>query len=182
MATKAQIKANRLNAQKSTGPKTLEGKSTAAQNALKHGFCSAQLVLLDDDPAAFDAYSQNFLRELNPKGPVEKMLADRIIGLSWRLSRFVRTQDSLAAALAPDEPANVTQASGQSVLHRNIEYGARLECAGMLDNLLRHETRLEKSLYKSLLELQRLQFIRTKYQSLIMDHQDYDDADFQQKP
>jgi hypothetical protein len=178
MTTEAQIKANRLNAQQSTGPKTPAGKQAAARNALKHGFRSAQMVLLDDDPAAFEAYSQNFLRELNPRGPVEKMLADRIIGLSWRLARFVRTQDSLCTALGDPMP----EPDPHDRMARSLEYGSRLECAGMLDNLLRHETRLEKSLYKSMLELQRLQFIRTKYQSLIMDHHDYDDADFQQKP
>jgi hypothetical protein len=36
MTTQAQIKANRLNAQKSTGPKTAEGKAIVAQNAAKH--------------------------------------------------------------------------------------------------------------------------------------------------
>jgi hypothetical protein len=29
--------------------------------------------------------------------------------------------------------------------------------------------------YRTITELQRLQFIRTKYQSLLMDHEDYDD-------
>jgi hypothetical protein len=37
MSTEKQIQANRLNAQKSTGPKTAEGKAVAAQNAVKHG-------------------------------------------------------------------------------------------------------------------------------------------------
>jgi hypothetical protein len=36
MATAKQLQANRSNAQKSTGPKTEAGKSTARFNALKH--------------------------------------------------------------------------------------------------------------------------------------------------
>jgi hypothetical protein len=37
MATSAQIAANRANAQKSTGPRSAEGKSASRFNALKHG-------------------------------------------------------------------------------------------------------------------------------------------------
>jgi len=37
MTTQKQIKANRQNAQKSTGPKTDEGKAAVSQNAVKHG-------------------------------------------------------------------------------------------------------------------------------------------------
>ena len=40
MATQAQIEANRANAQKSTGPKTEEGKTKSALNHLSHGFTS----------------------------------------------------------------------------------------------------------------------------------------------
>ena len=45
-ATQAQIDANRKNAQRSTGPKTAEGKSRSRQNALKHGLTATVL-----DPA-----------------------------------------------------------------------------------------------------------------------------------
>ena len=37
MATQAQIDANRRNARKSTGPKTLKGKLVVSKNAVKHG-------------------------------------------------------------------------------------------------------------------------------------------------
>jgi hypothetical protein len=37
MTTEKQIAANRLNARRSTGPKTAAGKRRASQNALRHG-------------------------------------------------------------------------------------------------------------------------------------------------
>ena len=45
MATKAQIKANRENAKKSTGPRTEEGKQRVSLNALKHGLLARDAVL-----------------------------------------------------------------------------------------------------------------------------------------
>ena len=45
MASEAQIQANRANAQKSTGPRTAEGKATVAQNAVKHGLRAEQMVI-----------------------------------------------------------------------------------------------------------------------------------------
>ncbi len=44
MATAAQIEANRLNAQKSTGPKTVGGKTRARFNALKHGMTARTIM------------------------------------------------------------------------------------------------------------------------------------------
>ncbi|WP_409192579.1 hypothetical protein [Bradyrhizobium sp. RDM4] len=37
MASKRQIEANRANARRSTGPKTLSGKAKSSRNALRHG-------------------------------------------------------------------------------------------------------------------------------------------------
>jgi protein subunit release factor B len=45
MSTKAQTKANQQNAQKSTGPKTAEGKAVVSQNAVKHGLFAAEAVI-----------------------------------------------------------------------------------------------------------------------------------------
>ena len=59
MATRAQIKANRNNAKKSTGPRTEEGKAVVAKNALKHGLLARDTVLPGEDPANFD-------RQLSP--------------------------------------------------------------------------------------------------------------------
>jgi len=45
MITQKQIKANRQNAQLSTGPRTKRGKEIIAQNALKHGVFCKQILL-----------------------------------------------------------------------------------------------------------------------------------------
>ena len=49
MATAAQIAANRANAQKSTGPRTVAGKQRSRMAALEHGLTAATLVLPHED-------------------------------------------------------------------------------------------------------------------------------------
>jgi len=49
MATPAQIAANRTNAQKSTGPRSVEGKAASRFNALKHGMDAKSIVLPNED-------------------------------------------------------------------------------------------------------------------------------------
>ncbi len=46
MATEAQTNANRANSQKSTGPRTAEGKAAVSQNAVKHGLFGHEAVIM----------------------------------------------------------------------------------------------------------------------------------------
>lgn len=174
MASTRQIEANRQNAQKSTGPKTDEGKNKVSQNAVKSGFHTLQNLISGESPQDFAVFSLNLKKELAPKGPMEEALADRAVTLLWRLNRAVRLQTGACDLLLnqaqrpdPDTPA----ALGQMIVDD-------FRTERILDNLLRHERAIEQSLYKTLIELQRLQFIRTKYQSLLMDGSDYCDGDF----
>ena len=48
MSTQPQILANRLNAQKSTGPQTPQGKAVVSQNALKHGLSARRDVIITE--------------------------------------------------------------------------------------------------------------------------------------
>ncbi len=58
MSTKAQIKANKKNAQKSTGPRTAQGKAAVSQNAVKHGLFAVEPVIFDEDQAEFDFHRE----------------------------------------------------------------------------------------------------------------------------
>jgi hypothetical protein len=99
MTTEAQIEANRINAQKSTGPRTPEGKATVAQNAVKHGLLARTAVLHGEDWEEYTCFSEELLDELYPDGVMEQELANRVVDLSWRLRRAALSQNAVFEAL-----------------------------------------------------------------------------------
>ncbi|MCL5278376.1 MAG: hypothetical protein M1376_00520, partial [Planctomycetes bacterium] len=99
MTTEAQIEANRANAQKSTGPRTAEGKAIVSRNALTHGLLARAGVLPGEDEHEFQAHHQGLLQQLRPGSPLEEVLAERAVDLSWRLQRAARDQEVAYAAL-----------------------------------------------------------------------------------
>jgi hypothetical protein len=178
MVTEAQILANRRNAQKSTGPRTIEGKAAVSQNAVQHGFSARQDVISSESQADFDQYRDRILAELDPASPMESMLAERIVGLSWRLKRVGRIQnqaiDALNADNTPSPLAKLTKSlffKGNYQPREDTSESATALALGrlaikdfsnarVLERLLMYERRIEHSLYKTLLELQRLNLVK----------------------
>lgn len=95
MTSARQIAANRRNALRSTGPRSVEGKTRSSQNAMKHGLLSAQTVLPDEDREAFDVLRERLWDALRPEGPVEELLAESALSLAWRLARLGRVEAGL---------------------------------------------------------------------------------------
>jgi len=178
MATQAQILANRRNARKSTGPRTPQGKAAVAQNAAKHGLTAVLDVIFAESQSEFHRYRLRMLADLVPVGPMESMLAQRIVSLSWRLKRTGRIQnqtiDALNAPKTPSPLAKLTQSllyKGQlppqdvpSTANGNLALGRMaikdFSNARVLERLLMYERRIENSLYRTIIELQRLHLIR----------------------
>lgn len=95
MATRKQIEANRLNAQKSTGPKTPEGKRRSAMNALKHGLRSKLVVIPGEDPRDYETLRDRVIDDLQPDGAVQEILARQLIDDEWRLLRIKRLENAV---------------------------------------------------------------------------------------
>jgi hypothetical protein len=87
MSSDRQIAANRSNAQRSTGPRTPNGKAKVSVNALTHGLTGRDIVLPNESPDEFDAFRAGLLISLAPQGALEAELANRIIAEAWRLRR-----------------------------------------------------------------------------------------------
>jgi len=92
MATDAQIVANRANAVRSTGPKTLEGKENSRRNALRHGLTARHVVAMDERGDDFSAYHAELTAAFSPQDAFEAALVRRLALLSWRLDRLCRLE------------------------------------------------------------------------------------------
>ena len=178
MSTQEQIKANRQNAQKSTGPRTDEGKAVVSQNAVKHGIFAAEAVITGENPADYEAYHDQFLAELAPVGMTESMLAERIISLGWRLRRAERMQnqaiEDMIGRLVTSNPARRAREcyiynqgrrpEDQDVDLDDLPLGriatSDWSCNRVLDRMLMYERRIENSMMKTMRELERRQLIR----------------------
>jgi hypothetical protein len=100
-----QLEANRRNAQRSTGPKTRNGRAVYKMNALKHGILSKEVLVrglnIQENALELLALHERFRRELKPVGPVEEMLVDQIVTARWRLRRAL-TAEAGEIALSVD--------------------------------------------------------------------------------
>jgi hypothetical protein len=79
-------KANRVNAQSSTGPRTERGKSNSSHNALRHGILARKLLLeTHEQRAEFRELRHACKKEFSPEGLLEKFLVEEITAIFWKL-------------------------------------------------------------------------------------------------
>ncbi len=86
------IDANRRNAQRSTGPRTPEGKSRSRFNGLRHGLAATVRVLPGEDPAAFQARVDAVVESFAPQNQVQVNLLERVAATTWSLERATRAE------------------------------------------------------------------------------------------
>lgn len=188
MATPAQIEANRLNAQKSTGPKTPEGKEAVAQNALKHGLLARRFFIGPDQKHAFAKFRDSIRNDLTPAGALQSALADRIADLAWRLRQSQTLYHGVVNVLAEktknhldmlyQSPVFDTPQDGEDYLLASAVI-TDFEHHKVLDKLALYERRLERSLFAAQKEYRALRAFRAKEEILKAQQMDRnDDADY----
>ncbi|MBK7927443.1 MAG: hypothetical protein IPJ98_08115 [Bryobacterales bacterium] len=93
--SEAKLRANRANALKSTGPRTLEGKRIAARNAITHALTARDLTALGEAYEALPATIQHFTESWNPRSAFEQSLVIQLATLCLRLNRCARMETGL---------------------------------------------------------------------------------------
>jgi hypothetical protein len=153
-----QLEANRMNALKSTGPKTQDGKAIVALNPIKHGLLSKEILLQDEDETSLVDLGKKLRYDLAPAGEMEILLVDRIISAAWRLRRILKIEQQL---LDKNMPTTMPTRKKNPLpedpykLWKSVQYNF-----GNIQNIQRYESHIERGMYKALHELQRLQATR----------------------
>lgn len=111
-ASEKRLAANRANAQKSTGPRTEEGKAASRKNSLRHGLTAKTVVLDSEDPAEYAAFRDRVIDSFAPAEGAEQLLTEQLADALWRLKRAQRIEssalnhylDGLKRGIYPDDP------------------------------------------------------------------------------
>lgn len=164
---------DRNNRPTATGPRTMAGKAASSRNALKHGAYSMAVLALGETVEALEGLRASMQAALQPEGPLERLLVERMVIQWWRLERAQRVEretlegciamaryegsdylSSLVAASNHDlpRPRPEEETPAQAAFH--WEEGVRL------DRVLRYEGQVERGFFRMLHELERLQAMR----------------------
>jgi hypothetical protein len=129
-----QHEANRRNAEKSTGPTTLEGKTAAALNAVTYGLRTRKLIISGENVADYWQLWQSLETEWEPETPTERLYLEQMCISQWLLARMAASENRISEG--------------------KLSWEARFD---LLDRVARHITRLERSFNNALHELKQLQ-------------------------
>jgi len=88
---------------KSTGPRTDEGKAASSQNALRHGLASGAILMPGEDPAQFQILEQALFDQHQPVNATEILLVADMAKHHWLKDRALRLQGETLAAAKPGE-------------------------------------------------------------------------------
>ena len=153
MATDKQIAANQLNALKSTGPKTPEGRAAVRLNGVKHGLYAETLVLPGESESDFTSLLESYEAEHQPATPTEEALVQQLTMAMWRLRRLYHAE----AALFAKERKYFAKLNSEKQLDGHTLTGMAINAnQDTVSTFRRQEASLERTFYRAMHELQRL--------------------------
>jgi len=134
LISEKQHQANRRNAQRSTGPTTLEGMKAASLNAVTYGLRTRRLIIPGENITDYWRLWDGLENEWQPETDTERLYLEQMSVSQWLLARMA--------------------ASEQQVYEQNLPLESRFD---LLDRIARHSTRLERSFTTAMHELKQLQ-------------------------
>jgi hypothetical protein len=148
MSSLKQIEANRLNSQKSTGPRSPEGKTAVRFNALKTGIDAQSQVIPGEDPAALALLAAEYHDRYQPATPEVRALVDTLVTAEWLQRRF-RTLE------AQPFQFNITRLSSDEKRLQAAQ--AYYRDSDTFDRLQRRINAVERTFHRTLAALQKIE-------------------------
>ena len=96
--------ANRLNAQKSCGPRSESGRRISSLNGLKHGLAAATTIIPTEDAREYDERVALVNSSLRPRSGIESILAVNLTRASWMIDRSIFAQRARLTSLIKERP------------------------------------------------------------------------------
>ena len=141
------VAANRINASRSTGPKTVEGKERSRRNALKHGLAAQMLDAPGLDPDVERDRMDAWMESLNPQDDdIQAYFVEQAVRTSFRLERCDHAKKALIASAKRDLEESCDEEPEDEVFDRNAP-------AEQFRLLLRYEMQSERTLTKLVKDL-----------------------------
>lgn len=143
------------------GAKTTEGKASISKNAIRHGLLSREVLLKSEDMNTLDELRLSITTELAPYGELEAFLVDRLVADMWRMRRalVVERHGGEAAKEKARSEEFPTILYGSQAGHKEAIEAAPLT-SNLAEKVLRYLTAIERSFFRTLHELQRIQAAR----------------------
>jgi hypothetical protein len=155
--SEAQLEANRQNAQKSTGPKTEEGKKRSRINAMRHGLTGQFHAFSHEDKIAFDEHCTNLMADYNPETYREKLLAMSIAEDMWRLNRARALENNIFAIGMSGPIGDATDVDSAEGHAAACQARVWLADGRNIQLLAVYETRIRRNIEKNEKQLKELQ-------------------------
>ena len=138
-----------LNARKSRGPITPEGKArSAAGHNLRHGLLARNIVLDEESAPRFAALAQQFQTQLQPRDLVEHNLVESLTHIRWRQFRVWNAErTTISEEMHKQAPAllDTTRTIRAAYAFRTLA-----EKSHTLDLIGRYDGRLERQFTRTL--------------------------------
>lgn len=175
MATEKQIAANQQNAQASTGPITAGGLKRSSKNAIKHGLTASEFTIFDENAGDFEALRDAYVKKWQPDDAMEMRLVEQMARADWKLNRADRMEAQVFKSEIKRQEyeaqksnqstntaiSNEDYVEGTAPEHLKPNLGSAFrQLSASRDHvfpLLRYEITAERSFYRALHNLERLQ-------------------------
>jgi len=172
-----QLAANRVNAAKSTGPRTDAGKLRSSQNAMKHGLAAENFTVVRlEDPSELTQLHEHLVAAYKPVNSQERFAIERIALAQHSLRRA----SCLEAGLFTDSFNQTCRPFGNEYFSDHLDHGIKV-APGQCHNLgiaaglraiaqqtnsfslfLRYQAQAERNYQRAIAEFERLKALRSE--------------------